>query len=520
MVLAAKEATSTAPPTSLPPVPGSVVHLLHAAADRRAHAKAISFEGTSLTYGQLAGVVGALAHRLARRAGPGERVAVLMQNSLDLAVATYAVHSLRAQVTALNPAYGPDELAHMLADARPCLVLHDDSVRHDVRALCPWLPQDAVLATRGGAAFAQLLDEARALPPELPSHDELATLQYTGGTTGRPKGVDILHRQLAWNLAQREAWLPTCPGDEVVLCTTPLFHVSAVAMCLHLALMAGSALVIQRRFDARRVLDTIAAERVTRMSGVPTVFYDLLRALQPADRARLGSLRSCYSGAAPLPRETLRLFEEATGCPIYEGYGASEAGPCLTYNPVHLPRKAGSVGLPVPASRLRIVDVETGAAITAPGRAGEVQVSGPHVMAGYRNLPAETVQALRDGWYCTGDVGALDEDGYLTLQGRRHDTINVGGFKVYPLEVERVLLACPDVGEAAAFAAGDERLGQVVHAWVTAAPGATPDVQGLIGRCAAQLAPYKVPRRIGVIAQLPRTAVGKLARSRLEPVAP
>jgi long-chain acyl-CoA synthetase len=500
-------------------VPGSVIHLLHAAADRRPQGRAIDFEGASLTYGELAGVVGALARRLARRAGPGERVAVLMQNSLDLAVATYAVHSLRAQVAALNPAYGPQELAQMLADSRPCMVLHDETVRHDVRELCPWLPHDAVIATRGGAAFAGLRSEACPLPAELPAHEDLATLQYTGGTTGRPKGVNILHRQIAWNLAQREAWLPTCEGDEVILCTTPLFHVSAVAMCLHLALMAGSPIVIQRRFDARRVLETVAAERVTRMSGVPTIFYDLLRNLRPGDRALLGSLRTCYSGAAPLPTETLRQFEEATGCPIFEGYGASEAGPCLTYNPVHLPRKAGSVGLPVPASQLRIVDVDTGAAITTPGRSGEVQVHGPHVMAGYRNLDEETAAVLRDGWYCTGDVGSLDVDGYLTLHGRRHDTINVGGYKVYPLEVERVLLACPEVGEAAAFAAPDERLGQVVHAWVTAAGGATPDAQALIGRCKAQLAPYKVPRRIGLIAQLPRTAVGKLARSRLEPVA-
>lgn len=517
MTVDATVASARAP--DMPPVPQSVVHLLHEAVERHPQRRAIAFEGTSLTYAELARVVGALARRLARRAGPGQRVAILMQNSLDLAVATYAVHSLRAQVAALNPAYSAHELAQMLADAQPCIVLHDDTVRHDVRALCPWLPADAVIATRGGTSFAGLLDEGHELPAAMPTHDDLATLQYTGGTTGRPKGVDILHRQLAWNLAQREAWLPTCEGDEVILCTTPLFHVSAVAMCLHLALMARSTLVIQRRFDARRVLDTIAAEQVTRMSGVPTVFYDLLQALQPGERARLASLRSCYSGAAPLPRETLRHFEDATGCPIYEGYGASEAGPCLTYNPEHLPRKPGTVGLPVPASSLRIVDVETGAPVRAAGQSGEVQVQGPHVMAGYRNLPAPTAAVLRDGWYCTGDVGSLDIDGYLTLHGRRHDTINVGGYKVYPLEVERVLLACPGVGEAAAFAAVDERLGQVVHAWVTASAGATPDVRALIQSCAAQLAPYKVPRRIGVIDRLPRTAIGKLARSRLEPVA-
>jgi long-chain acyl-CoA synthetase len=503
----------------MPPVPASVVHLLHEATERRPDSPAIAFEGARLNYRQLAGAVGALARRLARHTGPGERVAILMHNSLDLAVAIHAVHAVRAQVAALNPGYGAQELAHMLEDARPCMVLHDETVRHDVRALCPWLGPDAVIAARGGAAFAQLADEPCALPAHLPSHDELATLQYTGGTTGRPKGVDILHRQLAWNVAQREAWLPTQHGEEVVLCTTPLFHVSAVAMCLHLALHAASELVIHRRFDARRVLDTMADARVTRMSGVPTVFYDLLRAAREGERARLGSLRSCYSGAAALPAETLERFARITGCPIFEGYGASEAGPCLTYNPAHLPRKPGSVGLPVPASELRLADVDSGRVLTEAGAAGEVQVRGPHVMAGYRNQPEATAAVLRDGWYATGDIGSLDADGYLTLQGRRHDTINVGGYKVYPLEIERVLLACPGVGEAAAFAVPDARLGQVVHAWVTPLPGAAPDVAALVEHCAAQLARYKVPRRIGVTDLLPRTAVGKLARSRLAPVA-
>ncbi len=504
---------------SLPPVPASVLHLLHQAADRRPTAVAISFEGVRLSYAQLRGVVGALAHKLSRRVGPGMRVALLMQNSLDLAVAIHAVHSLQAQVAALNPAYARQELAHMLEDAQPSMVIHDDTVPHDVKSLCSWLPHDSILAANGGAAFAELAAHPRELPEQLPSHDDLATLQYTGGTTGRPKGVNILHRQLAWNIAQREAWLPTNDGDEVVLCTTPLFHVSAVAMCLHLSLHAASELVIHRRFDARRVLDTIASARVTRMAGVPTVYHDLLRAAGPNERRRLGSLRSCYSGAAPLPAEMLERFESVTGCAIYEGYGASEAGPCLTYNPAHARRKPGSVGLPVLASELRIVDVESGRPASGPGQSGEVHVRGPHVMAGYRNQPAATAAVLRDGWYATGDIGSLDADGYLTLEGRRHDTINVGGYKVYPLEVERVLLACPGVGEAAAFGVADERLGQVVHAWVTPLPGTSLDASVLIDRCHGQLTRYKVPRRIGIIDELPRTPVGKLARSRLAPVA-
>ncbi|WP_431275519.1 class I adenylate-forming enzyme family protein [Variovorax ureilyticus] len=498
-------------------VPASVVHLLRDAAAECPHAPAIFFEGTRLDYAQYAGLVGAVARRIGARAGAGDRVAILMRNSLDLAVATFAVHALRAQAVPLNPGYSERELALMLADATPCMVLFDDSITLDLPALCPHLDAGAFWCTGDGNGLAALLPEACALPDALPGHEDLATLQYTGGTTGRPKGVNILHRQIAWNIVQREAWLPTRRGAEVVLCTMPLFHVSAVSMSLHLCLHAHGELVIHRRFNAQAVLQAIAQHRVTLMSAAPTIFYDLLK--QPLDRARLSSLRACFSGAAPLPRETLERFEQATGCAIHEGYGMSEAGPCLTFNPMHRERRAGSVGLPVPGCELQIVDLAEGTTPLPTGHAGQIRVRGPQVMAGYRNLPEQTAQALQGGWLYTGDVALIDEDGYVYIQGRQHDTINVAGFKVYPIEIEQVLLSCPEVGEAAAFAAPDARMGQVVHAWVTAAPGRTVDVERLQSLCAAQLAGYKVPRAIGVLERLPRTSVGKLARNTLAPVA-
>jgi len=502
---------------ALPQIPASVVHLLRDAATDAPHNPALQFEGVRLDYAQYAGLVGALAHRLGDRVRPGDRVALLMQNSLDLAIATFAVHALRAQAVPLNPGYRARELGLMLEDAAPSVVLHDDSVALDLRALCPWLEAPAICCTGDGKGLLALLPQARALPEDLPGHQDLATLQYTGGTTGRPKGVNILHRQIAFNIAQREAWLPTRRGSEVVLCTMPLFHVSAVSMSLYLSLHARAELVIHRRFDAARVLEAITAHKVTLMSAAPAIFHDLL--LQPGLRQEpLASLRACFSGAAPLPRETLVRFEQRAGCPIYEGYGMSEAGPCLAFNPMHRARKPGSVGLPVPGSELEVVDLEDGLRSLPPGQAGEIRVRGPHVMAGYRTPPEGDARALRDGWLYTGDVGMLDEDGYLHIQGRRHDTINVGGFKVYPLEVEQVLMARPEVAEAAAFGAPDARLGQVVHAWVTAASGQRLDVHALLAHCAAHLAAYKVPRRIGTAEALPRTSIGKLARGALPPV--
>jgi long-chain acyl-CoA synthetase len=505
---------SSAP--ALGPVPESVVHLLRDAASECPEAPALFFEGTRLNYAEYAGLVGVVARRLGAHAGVGDRVVLLMRNSLDLAVATLAVHALRAQVVALNPGYSERELALMLADAEPAMVLFDDSVGVDPRRLCPHLAAEAFWPTGDGRGLVGLLAQSCALPELLPCHDDLATLQYTGGTTGRPKGVNITHRQIAWNIAQRDAWLPTRRAAEVVLCTMPLFHVSAVSMSLHLCLHARGELVIHRRFHAPAVLQAIADHRVTLMSAAPTIFYDLLK--QPLSRARLASLRACFSGAAPLPRETLERFEQATGCAIHEGYGMSEAGPCLTFNPMHRERRAGSVGLPVPGGELQVVALDDGAAVLPPGKPGQIRVRGPHVMAGYRNLPAQTAEALRGGWLYTGDVAHIDADGYVHIHGRQHDTINVAGFKVYPIEIEQVLLACPEVGEAAAFGAPDARMGQVVHAWVTTAPGRSVDVERLLRHCATELAGYKVPRAIGVLDRLPRTSVGKLARNTLAPV--
>lgn len=501
----------------LPDVPASVVHLLRDASHAYPERYALAFDGTRLTYAQYTGLVGALAKRLSTRVGSGKRVALVMQNSLDLAVATFAVHALRAQVVPLNPGYSTCELAAMLDDAAPAMVLYDASVKADIDALLPALQRDAKWCTGDGLGLLTLLPEACELPADLPCHDDLATLQYTGGTTGRAKGVNILHRQLAWNLAQREAWLPTRRGEEIVLCVMPLFHVSAVSMSLHLAAYAGSELVIHRRFRPEAVLQAFGEHRVTLMSAAPTIFYDLL-AQGGLGEADTSSLRACFSGAAPLPREVLARFETLASCPIYEGYGMSEAGPCLTYNPMHRERRPGTVGLPVPGGELEVVDTDDPTIRKAVDQPGELRVRGPHVMAGYRNLPEKTALTLRDGWLYTGDVASVDADGYVRIHGRKHETINVGGFKVYPAEVEQALRSFDGVGEAAAFGVADARLGQVVHAWVTPTAARLLDLSQLRAHCASQLAAYKVPRNIGVAEALPRTTIGKLARDALQPV--
>ncbi len=500
----------------LPRIPASVVHMLAEAAESHPSHPAVTFGGTTLDYARYLRAVAGLATRLRDRVGEGGRIALVMANSLDMAVATFAAHAAGAQVVPLNPNYTDREVGFMLADAGPDLVIHDRNTAADIAGLCDRLGVKTVLdAGASGTALAlEHADGPDRMPWTLPVHEQLATLQYTGGTTGRPKGANLTHRQLAVNLAQREALLPTGRGGEVMLCSMPLFHVSAVAMCLHLSCYAASHIVILPRYRPDWVLDAIGRHRATLMSAGPTIFRSLLshEALASSD---LKSLRWCYSGSAPLPEATLHQWTTATGGTILEGYGMTEAGPVLTYNPVHGVRKPGSVGLAVPGSVLQIVDMDDGDRVLGPGEKGEIRVRGPHTMAGYRNLPEATAATLRDGWVYTGDVGHLDEDGYLFITDRKKDTINVGGFKVYPREVDEVLLEHPAVADAAAFGVPDAYYGQIVHACVVPKPGTSISEDDLVAHCRRALVRYKVPHRIQLTDSLPKTAVGKLARGRL-----
>lgn len=500
----------------LPSVPVSVVHMLRDAASRHPDAPALTFGARSLNYREYASAVASLACHWSSWVQPQDRIALILPNSMDLAIAIYAAHALRCQVVALNPRYTEREMALMLRDAQPALVVHDAGVAADL-AGASGLSPERIQPVKAGDSFSAQACRSRPLDDPLPTHDDLATLQYTSGTSGRPKGVDISHRQLAFNLAQREALLPTRKGQEKVLCVMPLFHVSAVAMSLHLACYAASELVIHPRFDAAQTLRTISQQRITVLSAVPTIFRSLLSEPTLAG-TDFTSLAHCYSGAAPLPANLLARWEAMTGCPILEGYGLSEAGPCLTYNPQKGLRKPGSVGLPVPCSELEIVDPDDGDTRQPCGTEGEIRVRGPHVMAGYRSQPAMTRQALRDGWLYTGDIGVQDQDGYIYVKGRKHDAINVGGYMVHPREVEEVLLMHPAIAQAGVFAVPDEYYGQVVQAWIVARSGMRIDIDEILAHCRANLVRYKVPHALGVATALPLNPTGKLLRHQLMPV--
>jgi long-chain acyl-CoA synthetase len=502
----------------LPRVHPTVVHMLAEAAERSSGAEALVCGERRLTYGQYLRCVAGFADELLSLGARGSRVALVCSNSLDLPVAMFAVHAAGAQAVPINPTYTARELSHILADAQPQVVIHDDAVAAVVEPLCASLgiAHTVCIAGETGTGRGRHLDAFKdeaglALPLPLPLPDDLATLQYTGGTTGLPKGVNISHAQMAVNISQREAALPTRADDERILCVMPLFHVFAVAMCLHLAAYCRGTLVIMPRYKPDLLLQLVSQERITRLPAGPTVFIGLLNHESFAT-TDFCSLRNAYSGSSPLAEETIRRWKETTGTPILEGFGQTEAGPVLTYVRDGGPLKAGSVGPPLPLTQVQVVDVETGTRVLGTGELGEIRARGPQIMSGYRNRPEETAQALRDGWLYTGDIGEFDADGDLWIRDRKKDMVIVGGYNVYPREVDEVLFSHPAVKEAAAAGVSDAYYGEVVRALVVLKDGASIGEDELIAFCRANLARYKVPSRISLVKELPRTPVGKVDR--------
>ncbi|MEO7338730.1 MAG: AMP-binding protein [Caldimonas sp.] len=530
----------------------TVVHLLDDAVRRSPDATAIVCGDEALVYREYAACVAGLAHELNEAGiGAGSRVVLVMENSIDIAIATFGVQAAGAQVVPLNPAYTASELAPMLVDAAPAGVIHDSAVAATLQPLLtafrrqlpvasdgpisgesepaqikkagasrsdPTRPAQPVLGIEIGPQARRLTswrdrpDLADRLP--LPDPDSLSTLQYTGGTTGRAKGVDLTHRAVAINVSQREALLPTEPDAERVLAITPLFHVYAVSMGLYLAAACRGTLVVLPRSRPEAVLDAIARHRITLMAASPTIFVGLMASDRFAT-ADLASLRLCYSGASALAEATLQRWERATGCPIVEGYGQSEAGPVLSYNPREGVRKVGTVGVAVPGTQIEIVDARTGCDLLPVGQIGEIRARGPQVMRGYRNRPDETAAALRDGWLYTGDLGELDADGYLTIRGRSKEMAIVGGFNVYPREVEEALCTHPAVREAAVVGVPDAYRGEALVATVAISPADAVSGADLIEYLASRLVRYKVPREIRFVEALPKTTVGKVDKARL-----
>jgi len=360
-----------------------------------------------------------------------------------------------------------------------------------------------------------LLLLSRSPHPEPVKPADIACLQYTGGTTGTSKGAMLTHANLVTNAYQTEHWLTS--GEhrpEVMVAALPLFHIYAMTCVMISSVFAGGTVIILPRFELRSALNIVRKYRPTLFHGVPTMYVAFNNAPN-VERYGFNSLRVCMSGGAALPVEVMHKFEKLTGGRLVEGYGLTEASPVTHVNPPDGLAKAGSIGLPIPGTEVRIVDLKTGTRELPVGEAGEIVVRGPQVMKGYWNKPAETAQVLRDGWLHTGDIARRDEAGYYYIVDRKKDLIIAGGFNIYPREVEEVLFEHPQIKEAAVVGSPDEYRGETVKAFIVLQDGAAASEEEIISFCRGQLAAYKVPSQVVFRDSLPKSGVGKYLRREL-----
>ena len=523
----------------------TVPDLLVAAAERFPDRPALDFLGATTSYAELRAAV-ARAAEVLRGLGvqPGDRVALVLPNCPQHVVAFHAALRLGAVVVEHNPLYTAEELGAQFRDHGAALAVVWDVAAPVVQGLdAPalrtvlavdlsralplakrWalrLPLARARATRAAmtapapgttswdAAVRGAAELAGAHP--WPTHTDVALLQYTGGTTGSPKAAVLTHRNLVANVTQSLAWVPGLrPGAEVFYGVLPFFHAYGLMLCLVTAQRIGAVLVLFPRFDVDQVLAAARRRPPTFFPGVPPI-YERLAVAAAEQGVDLSAVRFAISGAMPLPVATAQRWEQLTGGLVVEGYGMTEASPILLGNPMGPTRRPGTVGLPYPSTQMRVVDPEDTTVDRAPGERGELLVRGPQVFSGYWNRPEETAEVLlADGWLRTGDIVVADADGFVTVVDRIKELVITGGFNVHPSEVEDALKAHPGVTDAAVVglpgASGSE---EVVAAVVLDAP---LDLDALRESTRASLAAYKVPRRIVVVEDLPRSQIGKVLR--------
>jgi long-chain acyl-CoA synthetase len=483
-------------------------NLLRSAARNPDHL-AVRLDDAQLTYADLDEHSARLATQLAERGvRPGDRVAIMLPNVPEFAVIYYGVLRAGGTVVPMNPLLKQREVAYYLSDAqaRLCFAWHscaDEATSGARRAGVECVPVDA--------GFTATLDAAPAPEVVQRSADDTAVILYTSGTTGQPKGAELTHANLVENVAVAVTDLFRLGPTDVVFGGLPLFHSFGQTCGLNAAVSAGACLTLVSRFVPEKVLDVLVRDGVTVFEGVPTMYVALLGT---AGKTAAESLRICVSGGAALPVEVLRGFEEAFGCLILEGYGLSETSPVASFNHPDRARKPGSIGTPIRGVELRLVD-DDGKDVAA-GDVGEIAIRGHNVMKGYWRRPDATAEAIPDGWFRTGDLARMDDDGYFFIVDRKKELIIRGGYNVYPREIEEVLYEHPAVVEAAVVGIADPALGEEVGAAVVLRPGAVETADDLRAYVKAHVAAYKYPRRVWLLDALPKGPTGKILKREIQ----
>ncbi|WP_445612831.1 long-chain-fatty-acid--CoA ligase [Geobacillus sp. YF-1] len=510
---------------------------------------AIDFLGKTITFRELWKRVQAFARSLqALGVKKGDRVAIMLPNCPQAVISYYGALLAGGIVVQTNPLYTEHELEYQLNDSGASVLVTLDLLYPKSEALRGKTPVKHWVVTRmqdylptvkkwlyplvqrkqkmpsvqieeNDAVhwFRSLVgqNEGAPLPVAIDPQEDIALLQYTGGTTGRPKAAMLTHRNLIANTLMCAHWVYKCEkGKETVLGVLPFFHVYGMTTIMNLSVMMASKMVLLPRFDVKQTLKTIERTRPTMFPGAPTMYIALLND-PDLPKYDLSSINVCISGSAPLPVEVQEQFERATGGKLIEGYGLTEASPVTHSNFLwDGERVKGSIGVPWPDTEAKIISLETGEEVP-PGEIGELVVRGPQVMKGYWNQPEETAQVLRDGWLYTGDIGYMDERGYFYIVDRKKDIIIASGYNIYPREVEEALYQHPKVQEAAVIGVPDPYRGETVKAFVVFKAGETCSEQELDAFMRARLAAYKVPRLYEFRSELPKTAVGKILRRAL-----
>ncbi|MEH7442404.1 long-chain-fatty-acid--CoA ligase [Bacillus sp. JJ1122] len=536
-------------PATLDLQEATVQNYLKQTAEKFPEKVAIHFMGKELTYKQVYNYAKKLAAYLQSLGiEKGDRVAIMLPNTPQSIISYYAILMAGGIVVQTNPLYMERELEYQMKDsgAKAIITLdilfprvskviaNTDLENVIVTAIKDYLPfpknliypfiqkkQYGIIVNVKHEGQNHLFNEIMKQPAgQIKEYDfnfeeDLALLQYTGGTTGFPKGVMLTHKNLVANAAMCNAWLYKCkPGEETVLGILPFFHVYGMTAVLILSVMQGSKMVLLPKFDPETTLKTIQKQKPTLFPGAPTIYIGLLNH-PDLKKYDLSSIDSCISGSAPLPVEVQERFEEVTGGKLVEGYGLTESSPVTHANFLwDKKRVKGSIGVPWPDTDSVVLSMETGEPMPQ-GEIGEIAVKGPQVMKGYWNRPEETEQVLRDGWLLTGDLGYMDEEGYFYIVDRKKDMIIAGGFNIYPREIEEVLYEHPAVQEVVAAGIPDPYRGETVKVYVVLKEGAKVTESELNEYARKHLAAYKVPRLYEFRKELPKTAVGKILRRAL-----
>jgi long-chain acyl-CoA synthetase len=534
-------------PEDLEPVTGSLVDIVEASARDYPDAPALQFFGRTTSYRELNEQISRSAAALRDRGvRPGDPVAIVLPNCPQHIVAFYAVLRLGAIVVEHNPLYTPREMRKQFEDHGAKHAIVWTKVVKTVQefpadlAVTTLISVDVIKAMPMGTRLALRLPIAKAresrealyervsgtiswqdvvraspLPAShpKPATDDLALIQYTSGTTGTPKGASLTHRNLLSNAAQARAWVPSIVrGDGcVVYAVLPMFHAYGLTLCLTFAMSMGARLVLFPRFDPDMVLEVTKKHPATFLPLVPPIADRLLKAANEKGVSLQGT-QVAISGAMALPHELVVPFEAASGGYLVEGYGLSECSPVLMANPVAENRVPGTVGLPLPGTECRVVDPEDPSLDVPAGERGELIVRGPQVFQGYYGKPEETDAVMADGWFRTGDIVTIDEAGFIRIVDRIKELIITGGFNVAPTEVENALRQHPLVEDAAVVGLPSDHSGEEVVAAVVVSPGADLDVEALRDSVREILTAYKVPRRIFVVDELPKSLIGKVIR--------